>query len=229
MHGWDLQRFSPTNNASAQLLAVLNYTKSNVLFDIGANVGQFARESRSAGYDGKIVSFEPLSSAHDKLSKAAHNDKSWWVHSRAAVGDYDGEIDINIAGNSVSSSVLPMLEAHLSASFESAYIGVERTPMVRLDSVVAQYINGNSRPFIKIDTQGFEWQVLDGAVETLQYTKGVLLELSLVPLYDGQRLWCEMIGRMESFGLTLWSIQKGFSEKSTGRTLQIDAIFIREL
>ena len=225
--GWDIHRFSPSANHSAQLLAALNYVGANLVFDIGANVGQFAQDLRSVGFAGNIVSFEPLSIAHEKLTKAARRDISWHVHPRAALGNIDSHAMINIAGNSVSSSVLPMLGAHFSAATESAYIAAEVTPLLRLDSVSPQYLNNNSRSFIKIDTQGFEWQVLDGAVDTLKSAQGIMLEMSLVPLYEGQHLWRDLIHRMEAEGLTLWAIQNGFVDHCTGRSLQVDAIFIR--
>ncbi len=59
------------------------------------------------------------------LSEAAGRDPKWHVNPRCAIGDYDGEIEINISGNSVSSSVLPMMESHSSAAEGSAYVGVE--------------------------------------------------------------------------------------------------------
>lgn len=226
--GWDLHRLSPSSSNSAQLCAALDYVGSNVVFDIGANIGQFAQELRSVGFTGKIISFEPQSSAHGKLSIAASSDSAWIVHSRVAVGDREGEIKINIAGNSVSSSVLPMLDAHSSAAIGSAYVSNERAPLIRLDSVAAQYIDPDSRCFIKIDTQGFEWQVLEGANDTLCRSRGVILELSLVALYEGQRPWRDVIDRMEAEGFSLWAIQKVFTDSRTGRSLQVDAIFLRE-
>jgi FkbM family methyltransferase len=226
--GLDLHRLSPASNLSHQLLTALNYVQADVVFDIGANIGQFAQELRLVGFGGKIISFDPLTSAHAQLCESARNDSKWTVHPRAAVGDHDGEIEINIAGNSVSSSVLPMLDAHSSAAVGSAYVASERTPLIRLDTVAEQYLSVASRPFIKIDTQGFEWQVLEGATETLKRAQGVLLELSLVPLYDGQRLWREIIERMETEGFTLWAIQKGFTDPRTGRSLQVDGIFLRQ-
>ena len=226
--GWDLHRLSPSSNPSRQLLATLNHVHADVVFDIGANVGQFAQELRSAGFSGETVSFEPLSSAHAILRKAAQVDPKWHIHPRTAVGNQDGEIEINIAGNSVSSSVLPMLDAHSSAAVGSAYVASERTPLIRLDSVAPKYLSARARLFIKIDTQGFESQVLDGAAETLKRAQGVLLELSLVPLYEGQSLWLEMIQRMADKGFTLWAIQKGFTDSRTGRSLQVDGIFLRQ-
>lgn len=226
--GWNITRLNPANHSVTQLLSAMDKVQVDTIFDVGANIGQFAKQVRSYGFTGKIVSFEPLTSAHSLLSDAAARDPGWIIHPRSAVGNEDGEIAINIAGNSVSSSVLPMLEAHSAAAVNSGYVASERVPLIRLDSVAGQYLSVNSRPFLKIDTQGFESQVLDGAVDTLGRSRGLLMELSLVPLYDGQRLWFEMIERIKLEGFTLWAIQEGFTDPRTGRSLQVDAIFLRQ-
>lgn len=225
--GIEIARFIPSNSAAAQALTALEVAGINLVFDIGANEGQFAKEIREYGYIGKIVSFEPLSSARKKLLTLAAVDPSWDVHDQLAIGDNDGEIEIHIAGNSVSSSVLPMLESHSSAAVGSAYVASERVPIARLDSVACRYLTPESKLFIKIDTQGFEWQVLDGAREALQHARGVLCELSLVPLYDGQRLWRDIVDRLDAEGFMLWALQKGFTDPRTGQSLQMDGIFLR--
>jgi FkbM family methyltransferase len=225
--GFDFHRLTPSSNPAFQLLKALNRFDIDLVLDVGANVGQFASELRSVGYKGNLVSFEPLSAAHTALSKAAGSNPKWRVHPRCVIGDYDGEIEINIAGNSVCSSVLPMTELHSSAAEGSAYVGVESVPLRRLDSVAPAYLAKSRRPFLKVDTQGFEWKVLDGAVQTLPRIRGILCELSLVPLYEGQRLWMDMIHRLETEGFTLWSIQRGFTDHRDGRTLQLDGIFFR--
>jgi FkbM family methyltransferase len=186
-----------------------------------------ASELRSVGYNGRIVSFEPLSDAYQALTEAAARDRAWTVHPRGAIGNFDGEIEINIAGNSVSSSVLPMLDAHASAAEGSAYVGTETVPIHRLDSVALEYVQDASSCLLKIDAQGYEWQVLDGGHETLHRSRGVLCELSLVALYEGQRLWMDLLQRFNAEGLALWAIQKGFTDPRDGRTLQIDAILFR--
>jgi hypothetical protein len=136
--------------------------------------------------------------------------------------------EIHIAGNSVSSSVLPMLESHSSAAVGSAYVDSEHVPIARLDSSASRYLTPESKLFIKIDTQGYEWQVLDGASETLKLANGVLCELSLITLYDGQRLWRDIIERLEAQGFMLWALQKGFTDPRTGQSLQMDGIFLKK-
>jgi len=225
--GFHVGRLSPATNPALQLLKGLEHFGIEFIFDIGANRGQFASELLSFGYRGRIASFEPLVDAHRDLAMAAADSAQWDVADRTAIGDFDGEIEFNIAGNSVSSSALPMLASHASASSGSAYVGKVQVPIVKLDSIAAEYRQNADKFLIKIDTQGFEWQVLDGAPETLAQATGVLCELSLVPLYEGQQLWFSLIERLASEGFTLWSLQNGFTDRRNGRTLQVNATFFR--
>jgi hypothetical protein len=80
---------------------------------------------------------------------------------------------------------------------------------------------------LKIDTQGSDWEVLEGAQKTLPLVHGAYCELSTVSLYEGQRLWLDMIDRLSKEGFTLWSIQRGFTDRQDGRMLQADAAFFR--
>jgi FkbM family methyltransferase len=219
---------APSNTPEKQLSTVLKLLKIDVVFDIGANEGQFAREIREHGYSGKIVSFEPLTSARKTLLSFASRDPSWKVHEQSAIGDKDGEIEFHIAGNSVSSSALLMLKSHSSAAEGSAYVAKELVPIFMLDSIANRYIGKNCNLFIKIDTQGYEWQVLDGASETLKRARGVFCELSLVPLYREQRLWRDIVDCLDQRGFVLWALQKGFTNQKTGQSLQMDGIFMRK-
>ena len=120
--GYEVNRHDPLASNIAQVFQAITKVKTNILFDIGANTGQFVTEIRQKGYHGKIVSFEPLESARKKLIKLALKDENWSVHERAAIGDHNGSIDINISKNSVSSSILPMLNSHAEAESNSVYI-----------------------------------------------------------------------------------------------------------
>lgn len=220
------RRGSTAKRAARQLLKGFDRFNIDLVFDIGANSGQFARQIRESGFEGMIVSFEPLSDAHRKLSEAASIDPSWLVHERCALGDRTGETEVNIAGNSVSSSLLQMMPAHSDAAPGSAYVGSEPVKLATLDSVAHVYLERGRRPFLKIDTQGSEWQVLAGAKETLPMMQGVLCELSFVTLYEGQHLWREMVDYIEKAGFTLWGLQPSFMDQH-GRNLQMDAIFFR--
>lgn len=225
--GIEAHRFQPESSPLARLLAALRTFDIDLILDIGANEGQFAMDLRSGGYSGRIVSFEPLARAHRRLLQASKNDPSWRVHQRCALGDRSSEIELNISENSVSSSILPMLSAHSNAAPGSAYLGRESVPLITLDSIASGYIDGSRAPFLKIDTQGYEWHVLDGALGTLPSVRGILMELSLVPLYEGQHLWRESIERLEAAGFVLWGLQPVFVDPKNGQTLQWDGLFFR--
>lgn len=225
--GIEAHRFHPNTSPLARLMAALRTFDIDLVIDIGANEGQFAKELRAGGYSGRIVSFEPLSAAHRRLLEESSRDFAWHVHPRCALGDRLGEVELNISGNSASSSILSMLTSHSSAAPESAYLGQESVSLITLDSVASPYLDGAQAPFLKIDTQGYEWHVLSGALATLLKVRGVQMELSLVPLYEGQRLWRECIERLEAEGFVLWALQPVFFDPASGRTLQWDGLFFR--
>ena len=81
---------------------------------------------------------------------------------------------------------------------------------------------------MKLDVQGFEHKVLQGAGQVLRRVAGIQLELSLVPLYDGEHLFHPMLHDLEERGYELWSVIPGFVDPDTGRLLQLDAIFFRK-
>jgi len=225
--GLEVHRFRPNSEPAAQIVSSLKRFDIDLVFDVGANRGQFAQKIRSGGYDGNIVSFEPLSGAYSELLGARDGDAKWDIYPRCALGGYNGEIEINIAANSASSSILPMLDSHLSAAPHTAYVARETVPLRSLDSVAPDFIEKFRNPILKIDTQGFEWEVLDGAQVVLPHMRGLLIELSLTPLYEGQHLWEEIIGRLKREGFNLWAIQPEFIDPRDGRTLQVNGIFFR--
>lgn len=226
--GIDIRRHHPETSDIGRLSLMLASQQINLVFDVGANTGQFAHSLRNAGYTQRIISFEPLSIAHNGLLKSSRDDPKWEIAPRAAIGDHEGEIEMHIADNSVSSSVLDMLESHVAAAPNSAYVDAERVPLLTLDSIVTNYLQPGSIPFLKIDTQGYEDRVLDGAQALLLKTRGLHLELSLVPLYEGQKLFDDLVERLQSLGFAIWGIWPGFCDPRSGRMLQVDATFFRD-
>lgn len=226
--GIDLRRYNVQTSEAAKMQLLLAYHNIDLVFDVGANIGQYAKLLREFGYSGRIVSFEPLSSAYSQLKAVSKKDPLWEIAPQAAIGNQEGEITINIAGNSYSSSALPMLDAHLESAPESAYSGSETVKLSRLDTLAKNYIKSETKSiFLKIDVQGLEKQVLEGATAILPSIKGIKLELSLVPLYEGQVLFKEMIDIVEKLGYELYGIEPGFTAEKTGRMLQMDGIFFK--
>ena len=198
----------------------------DLVLDVGANTGQFARQCRAAGYSGKILSFEPSAAAHAALLRSAASDPLWTVADRMALGAANGETEINIAVNSYSSSILPMLDAHRSAAPNSAYIQKERVPLRRLDDVPAATVPGHEI-FLKLDVQGYESHVLAGAIRVLTQSVALQLEMSLIPLYEGETLMPQMHANLAAQGFALWDLEPSFRDPASGRLLQVDGIFTK--
>ena len=197
------------------------------VLDVGANTGQYRATLRRHGYTGDILSFEPLSEAHAALVRKATDDPRWEIYPRCALGRTEGETSIHIAGNSVSSSLLPMLELHADAAPDSVYVGSEMTRVQTLDAALAGRAMAQQRLYLKIDTQGFEAEVLAGAPKTLGAVQALELEVSLRPLYAGQPTWQDLSDMLRDAGFVLTEVHNAFSDPRSGELLQMDACFAR--
>ncbi|SOX56702.1 FkbM family methyltransferase [Mycobacterium ahvazicum] len=206
----------------------LQFRGVDVVLDVGANSGQYAGRLREAGFAGRIVSFEPLSGPFTRLHRNASKSLRWDCR-RCALGDVDGAISMNVAGNAgESSSILPMLQRHRDLFPRANYIGVEDVTVSKLDSVASEVLAPDEVAFLKIDVQGFEKQVIDGGTATVNsHCVGVELELSFEPLYDGGMLIQEAFDLMDSLGFMLKGLVPGFIDIRTSQVLQADGVFFR--
>lgn len=217
--GFDIVRYRSHN--------ILHHYGFDLVFDIGANMGQYARELRALGYRGTIISFEPLSMAFKVLEKSARNDPQWKAFN-CAIGDTDEQSTINISENSCSSSLSDIHDISIEAAPGSQYIGQESIQVRRLDTVFPDFYTGNQHVFLKIDTQGYEKNVLEGGLEALQHVTGLQVEMSLFPVYKDAELFNDMLNYINDKGFRLVHVKPGFCHPQTGVMLQLDAIFLRD-
>ena len=216
-------RIATTGNEETQLMSRYGI---NLVLDVGANIGQYSRKLIRSGYQGRIVSFEPLPDAFEMLAESRRGIENWQVEN-FAIGSENTTATLNIAGNSMSSSLQGMRDEHVAAAPESAYIATVDVPVKRLDGVFDQYFNQGDRCYLKLDVQGHEHHVLAGAQRCLDRITAVQMEVSLEMLYDGQQLWKESIQSMEDIGYQLMTLSPGFRDRETGAMLQADGIFVR--
>ena len=134
---------------------------------------------------------------------------------------------INIAGNSYSSSFLNMLPRHVEAAPDSAYIGQQEISVTTLDSIFPEVASTARNIFMKIDTQGFERRVMQGALTSLPRIAMIQLEMSLVPLYEEELGLVDMLTYMSNLGYRLIALEPGFTDPRTAHLLQADGIFLR--
>lgn len=198
----------------------------NLVFDVGANNGQYGRQLIRSGYRGRIVSFEPLPSAYRKLAMNRWSFGSWRVEP-FALGEHESTATLNVSGNSQSSSLQPMLPAHVEAAPQAAYVGRCEVAVKRLDDIFADYAEETDRCYLKLDVQGHEHHVLAGAAGCLDRIVAVQMELSVEELYAGSQSWQEAISSMETLGYRLMLLTPGFRDQQTGKMMQADGFFVR--
>jgi FkbM family methyltransferase len=179
------------------------------------------------GYRGKIISFEPLPDAVGQLGRLSRSDPRWQVL-ELAVGEFDGVAQLNVAANSVSSSLLTMLPSHEEMAPHSKIVATCEVEVKRLDTVLPGLLEPQDRAFLKIDAQGYERRILEGGRASLAQIVGVQVELSLVPLYAGAPPMLELIDSLDHEGFRLMSVEPGFSDQKIGRLLQLDGVFFRD-
>lgn len=224
--GYIVSRYDPTRDPDAVRRWFFQSSAIQVVLDVGANTGQYALHLRKTGYRGKIVSFEPTSKAFGILAENAKQDPNWIVQ-QYALGDTEISSEIHIAGNSWSSSLLAMLPAHESAAPESAYVGKESVAIRRLDTRFYEYCTDTDRVFMKIDAQGYTRNILHGAEHSLARISGLQVELSLIPLYDGEPVIGEVVPYLYGRGFTLVYIEPEFADRQSGQQLQVNGVFFR--
>lgn len=95
----------------------------DLVLDVGANVGQFARSLIDVGWTGRIVSFEPMSEPYAALQRASARHPQWEIAERCCIGDHNGEIELHASEDSVASSVLPLSSNLVSQAFIDADTG----------------------------------------------------------------------------------------------------------
>jgi FkbM family methyltransferase len=207
------------------LVRTLGWLDVDTVLDVGANIGQYGSGIRASGFRGRIVSCEPLSDAFAQLEHRARRSPMWTALN-TAVGATSGTIEVNVSANSYSSSVLPLTNAHLSAAPKSRVVRSTNAPLATVQQLVATQFIKPERTLLKVDTQGYEAAVLDGAGDTLTEFAAVQLELSFVTLYEGQALFYELDARLRNSGFVLFSLEPGFSDPASGRMLQCDGLFV---
>jgi FkbM family methyltransferase len=224
--GYDVQAVENSGSMSRLLYDTIIYSKPNYFLDVGANIGQSALEVIRYRPDCKIASFEPLSEAHAIASKASEAFPLWTVYPRMALGETEGEVSIHISDNSVSSSLLPMKALHVESAPGSACTREEKTKVKRLDQVLEDHSPTN-RYYLKVDTQGFEMNVLKGAVGILDQVVAIQVELSWEELYAGQPLAIEVISWLLANGFRPYGFAHVFRNANTKCLLQMDGYFLR--
>jgi FkbM family methyltransferase len=210
-----------------QVMWVLRSGGVDCVVDAGANVGQYAQALRRSGYRGRIVSFEPVRASYAELERAARDDDDWWVR-HEGLGSADGTATIHTMDGTMS-SLLPASEFGRTWSAGLRDTGSEEITVRRLDGLLPELLEGlpEGRVFLKMDTQGYDLEVLEGARAVLDRVVALQAELACVPIYDGMARLPEQWAVLEAAGFESAGVFPVSFDKETVRAIEYDVVMVR--
>ena len=185
---------------------LFDHLKPDCVFDVGANVGQYASGLRTIeGFEGTIISFEPNPRAFEKLNAAAANDPNWHCLPYA-LGAKTERKTLYVTEIDVFASL--RRPAGQSKEHFAEQTKIAGTPEIEVVALAEKYdelqrLYGFSRPFLKMDTQGSDLDVVAGARESLQNFCGLLSEVAITPLYEGAPMIEQSVSEFRERGFTV--------------------------
>ena len=213
---------------ASRFVAILNRSKVDTVIDVGANTGQTAEQLRRFGYAGKIISYEPIKQCHAELVAKSASDPDWSIAPRCALGDTHGTVEFLVSEGSSLSSINSPTEAMTQALPKVRASSHEKVPIHRLDQLMSDGMEARGRVFLKIDAQGHDMAVLRGAEGIMDDIAGIKIEMSLLPLYEGETLYLDILKFLHKKGFRPHLlVDVGYSKKLS-RQLQIDGVFMRD-
>jgi FkbM family methyltransferase len=218
----------PQANLSLHLRRLITTQQIDCVFDVGANRGQYHAFLRQAvGYYGLVVSIEPIPALRTVLDAAAKADPKWIVLS-CAVGRTPGTASFNVMkGDQLSSFRTPTTRSTERFRESNTVASVEQVEVRRLDDVYAEMQTRFrfERPYVKIDTQGFDLEVAEGASGCLRQLVALQSEANIAPLYEEAPTFEQTLAYFRQRGF----VPSFFSPIAVGQDLRLidcDCVFV---
>jgi FkbM family methyltransferase len=213
---------------ASHVAAIIEREQVDCVIDVGAHEGETGRRLRETGWTGPIVSFEPVAASFERLSLAAEGDPAWIVH-HLALGRVAGTQRINLTtGTTFSSFLEPNATATELWPQWTETTADEEVDVARLDEVLASAVGGfmADRIFLKLDTQGFDLEVLAGCAGILDRVVAIQSELSLQSIYEGAPTYLEALAAFRDAGFAVTGFYPVTRDPSW-RIVEYDAVMIR--
>lgn len=221
-------KYSRIYESAFDLAKTINFFKIDLIIDIGASTGQYAKMLRRFGYEKYIFSIEPVSKSFKILNKNCSSDKKWSSKQCIISQQNKKKIKINVSKDFDNSSILNSTELHLKNHKGAEFFYTEEVDSKSLDQLLNDDINVQKNMMLKIDTQGTESDILESGDTSLGKFKLIQVELSIQKLYTNQKLWTDVVQYMKEKEFDVWSIIPGYKQKDKGQLYQLDAIFYKK-
>jgi FkbM family methyltransferase len=228
--GYDLIRYPLPDwyLLRAGLIELFTALQINCIIDVGANYGQYGDFLRQIGYEGRIVSFEPVSTSFQQLQKRIKDDPRWHAYN-LALGAAEDVLTMNIMGRDQFSSLLPLNSYGKTEFAEEAVVThTEKVDIVRLDSMKDEITAGLTDPriYLKMDTQGFDLQVLEGATGMLPLILALQSEIAVRPIYTGMPDYLTSLSKLNELDFSITSLIPVSRDRNL-RIIEFDCLMVR--
>jgi FkbM family methyltransferase len=229
LFGYELIKRRNLDTLNQHLENVLKKHRINCIIDVGANTGQYGNTLRRIGFKGHILSFEPVESTFAQLEIASHLDNDWQIF-RVALGAEDTNMKINRTDSSEFSSFLnPNTQGKALFPKKIKLMAQEDVQVTTLASLWPQLMAGieNPRVLLKMDTQGFDLEVLSGAEEVLEDILVLQSEVSIQPIYKSMPNYKTALSCFEKHGFELSGMFLVSRDKDSLRAIEYDCVMLR--
>jgi FkbM family methyltransferase len=205
--GVSVMRESESNYLTPHLRRLFAVLAIDCVLDVGANTGQFVDRLRGdLGYRGHVASFEPAPASYEQLVRRWGTDARWRGFC-CALGRERGTAELNLFTPDSSLNSLLGPSAFGSDRFAALKLEPrkERVEVHRLDDVFGEAVTPLVEPvtFLKLDTQGFDLEVLHGATAVLDHVAALVTELPVVPIYEGMPTLVDALGHLQDLGFEI--------------------------
>lgn len=226
--GWGLHKAAASGLCARHVADFLSNYSVNCVFDVGANKGQYGRQLRELGYRGRIVSFEPVPEALAKLRKVAERDRDWLVFP-CALGRGESVETMHLGWKTMNSLLQPSAYGQERYKRFADTSTTTQVQVRRLDEVMDEALDGigDPRPYLKMDTQGFDMEVFAGAGKRLDEYVGMQSEVAALRLYEGSPHMGEALAAYQDAGFEITGMYPVTRESATGRVVEFDCILAR--
>ncbi len=210
--------------ATTEHTRVIRAVAPDTVVDIGANRGQFSLAALHERPNARLFCFEPLAEPRSTLEKVLGSSDRIRIFP-LAIGNQEEERDFYVSSRDDSSSLLPISENQTHFFPGTGLSHTESVQVAALDQCISSdELDDNS--MLKIDVQGFELQVLEGAESLLPRFANIYVECSFVELYEGQSTAHEVTRYLSDRGFEMKGVYNTHYD-SAGIAVQADFLFTR--
>jgi len=224
---FDVERRLGAYVSERHVATMLDLYRVNCVLDVGANRGQYGRRLRRSGFQGHIVSFEPVPATFAELEQTAAADPKWTVYPYA-LGRADSTAPMNVVPGTLS-SLLPPTEFGSARYTRLREPSRQEVEVRRLDGILDEVLGPvpDPRPYLKLDTQGYDLEAFGGLGDRARDVVAMQSEVALVEIYAGMPRWGEAVAAYEAAGFEITGLFPVSREAASGRALELDCVMAR--